>query len=127
MRLGGFRGIITTTFTDRMDVKRYEDIENEDGSTSTVLLEDVFLTGIPCRLSFYYEEQAHDDKLLETRVEMTPKIFYRIEDKLMAGDVVTVTRYDSFGNALGYYEGKLGKPLLFETHTQAQFLVEEFN
>lgn len=125
MRLGDFSGIITTTFTDRMSISRYQDRENSDETTDTILTDAPLYSDIPCRLSFASRENPEDSEVDDTPVKISPKIFCKRDVDIRAGDFITVKRFDDDGNIIASYSGKAGLPSVFITHKEALFIINE--
>lgn len=125
MRLGDFSGIISTMFTDKMSVNRYQDKENPDKTTDTILSDTPIYSDVPCRVSFASRENPDDNELDNTPVKISPKIFCGKDVDIKAGDFVTVKRFDDDGNVTASYSGKIGMPSVFITHKEALFVIEE--
>ena len=75
MKISGFSGIITTMFTDKMDITRYIEVTNSDGTTETALPATPLYTDVRCRISFVSEESPKDGTVDDNPVKTTPKIF----------------------------------------------------
>lgn len=123
MRLGDFAGIITTMFSDKMDITRYVDIEMEDGSTQTALPDTPLHTDVSCRISFSSEENPGDTDIDNTPLKLTPKIFCGLGADLRAGDYVTVRRLDDNNEVIATYSGKVGLPAIYSSHKEALFYI----
>lgn len=123
MKLGKFAGIITTMFSDRVDITRYIDKENEDGSTETALPDTPIYTDVPCRISFSSDENPGDTDIDNTPIKLTPKIFCKLDADLQAGDYVTVRRLDDDGNVIATYSGKVGMPAVHVSHKEVLFYI----
>lgn len=124
MKLSGFAGIIATMFNDKMSIRRYEKIEDTDGTTSTKLSDDAKYTDIPCRISFSSDESPADNEVDNVPIKNVPKIFCKLDVDIQAGDFITVTRYNDEGEIIATYEGKVGLPSVFITHKEALFSIE---
>lgn len=125
MRLGDFSGIITTMFTDKMDITRYIDRTNPDGTTETVMPDYPIYTDVDCRLSFISEESPKDKTVDDNPVKTNPKIFCKTTADVQAGDYITVRRLDDDGNVMVIYSGQIGLPSIYITHKEALFLIKE--
>lgn len=125
MRLGDFSGIITTMFTDKMDINRYVDRPNSDETTETVLPDTPIYTDVECRISFVSEESPKDGTVDDNPVKTNPKIFCKKTADVQAGDFITVRRLDDDGNVMATYSGQLGLPSTYITHKEALFLIKE--
>ena len=123
MRLGDFAGIIATMFSDRMDITRYIDKENADGTTQTALSDTPVYENIPCRISFSSDENPADTDIDNTPVKLTPKIFCGLNVDLQVGDIITVRRINDDGEVIATYSGKVGLPAVFISHKEALFYI----
>lgn len=123
MRLGDFAGIITTMFSDTMDITRYIDKENDDGTTETVLSDTPIYSGVPCRISFSSEENPGDTDIDNTPVKLSPKIFCKVGVDLQTGDYITVKRLNDDGEVIATYSGKVGMPAVYTSHKEALFYI----
>ena len=125
MKLGAFSGIITTMFTDKMDITRYVEQENPDGTTETALPDIPLYTDVSCRISFVSEESPKDASVDDNPVKSTPKIFCKIDADVQAGDYITVHRIGDNGNVMATFSGQIGLPSIYPTHKEALFLIKE--
>lgn len=125
MKLSGFSPIITTMFTDKMDIRRYVDKDNDDGTTDTVMSDSPIYTNVPCRVSFSSEDNPRDNEVDDVPVKNIPKIFCKVDVDIKAGDLITVKRFDDDNNVIATYTGKLGLPSTYITHKEALFSIEE--
>ena len=125
MKLGAFSGIITTMFTDKMDITRYVEQENPDGTTETALPDIPLYTDISCRISFVSEESPKDGAVDDTPVKSIPKVFCKIDADVQAGDYITLRRIGDGGNVVATFSGQIGLPSIYPTHTEALFLIKE--
>lgn len=123
MKLGAFAAIITTMFSDRMDITRYIDKENKDGTTETVLSDTPIYTDIPCRISFSSEENPGDTDIDNTPVKLSPKIFCKVGEDLREGDYITVRRFNDNNEVIATYSGKVGLPAVLISHKEALFSI----
>lgn len=123
MKLGKFAGIITTMFSDAMDITRYINKENADSTTETILPDTPIYTDVSCRISFSSEENPGDTDIDNTPLKLTPKIFCKIDEDLQAGDYVVVRRLDDDGKVIATYSGKVGLPAVYISHKEALFYI----
>lgn len=124
MKLGGFARIIESMFTDKMDISRYSDTEEPDGSTSTKLSETPIYTEVLCRVSFSSDESPKDSQVDDVPVNNIPKLFCKLSTDIKAGDFITVRRYNDNGETIATYSGKVGLPSVFTTHKEALFYID---
>ena len=125
MKLGAFSGIITTMFTDKMDITRYVEQENPDGTTETALPDIPLYTDVSCRISFVSEESPKDGTVDDNPLKNTPKVFCKIDTDVQAGDYITLRRFDDDGNIMATFSGQIGLPSIYPTHKEALFLIKE--
>lgn len=125
MKLSGFSPIITTMLTDKMDIRRYVDKDNDDGTTDTVMSDSPIYTNVPCRVSFSSEDNPRDNDVDDVPVKNIPKIFCKVDADIKAGDLITVKRFDDDSNVIATYTGKLGLSSTYITHKEALFSIEE--
>ena len=124
MKLSGFSPIITTMLTDKMDIRRYVDKNNDDGTTDTVMSDSPIYTNVPCRVSFSSEDNPRDNDVDDVPVKNIPKIFCKVDADIKAGDLITVKRFDDDSNVIATYTGKLGLSSTYITHKEALFSIE---
>lgn len=125
MKLSGFAPIISTMFNDKMDIRRYVDVDNADGTTDTALPDTPIYTNVPCRVSFSSEDNPRDNDIDDTPVKIVPKIFCKVSADIKAGDFIKVSRFNDEGDVIATYAGKLGLPSVYITHKEALFSIEE--
>lgn len=125
MRLSDFSGIISTLFTDKMSINRYQEIKNSDETIDTILPDTPLYAEVPCRLSFASRENPDDNEIDDIPIKISPKIFCKIDVDIKAGDFVTVQRIDDDGNITASYSGKVGLSSVFMTHKEVMFTIEE--
>ena len=123
MKLSGFAAIITTMFSDKMDITRYIDTENGDGTTETKLSDTPIHTDVPCKISFSSDENPADTDIDNTPVKLSPKIFCKVDADLQTGDYITVRRFNDNNEVIATYSGKVGMPAVFITHKEALFSI----
>lgn len=121
MKLSAFTNIIEMTFTDTVNVYRYEPVLNDDRTTDTEL-NPRSISIEPCRLSFATMENPRDTEVDSVPVITTPKLFFKVDSKLITGDYVEVTRLSEEGKTLIVYKGHIGLPAVFVTHREALFV-----
>lgn len=113
--------ILSKLYFDRVDVYRYVDSENEDGTITTRLTETKVIDNAPCRASFRY--QNRDKPLRDTEegypIAMEAKIFCNIDVDIKKGDKLFIRRFDDLGTTqIGTYEGLAGVPFLYHSHKE---------
>ena len=124
MKLSGFAPIIESMFNDKMDINRYIDVANSDGTTDTRLSDAPIYTNVPCRVSFSTYDNPRDNEVDNVPVKNVPKIFCKLNADIKAGDFITVRRYSDNGQVIATYAGKVGLPSVLITHKEALFSIE---
>lgn len=117
MRIAAFENIITSTFTDRMDIYHYQNSTNTSRTVATTLPSTPSKSSVPCRISFIKIESPLPQEVDGTPISTTPKIFCGVNSGIKEGDYVEVRRMKN-GIVIGTYKGVLGMPNLFETHQE---------
>lgn len=125
MRLDDFSGIVTTLFTDKMDIARYIDVSNSDGTTETKMSRSPVYSNVDCRISFISEESPKYGEVDNTPIKTVPKIFCKTITDIRAGDYITVYRRVDGENILTIFSGQVGLPSVYPTHKEALFLIKE--
>lgn len=128
MKFGKFSRLMRAAYTDRMDIYRYSDQTNLDGSIETVLGDTPVYSDVICRLSFSTSargESPADVQVDNNPITTTPKIFCEKDTDVQAGDVIKVSRRDDNGVELAMYGGNAGLPAVYATHQEFLINVDE--
>jgi hypothetical protein len=126
MNYGTIRKILESQFKDRMDVFRYENSKNLDGTTAINVSLVPVLKAVPCKMSFREtkREDASDIQIDENPITYQPKVFCAHDVGLKAGDFITIQIIDETGKVVATYTGNLGMPSIFLTHQEVVFSID---
>lgn len=121
MNLSKYSKYLTNMYNDKLYIKRYIEIENEDGSTDVVLDTDSNLNDIACRVSVIREDE-HDSKSIDINKEnIKYKIFCDPSVEIQKGDVIDIhiIKNDIVVDKL---EGIAGKPIKYDISLEFMLL-----
>ena len=110
-------------YCDKLTIKRYIPMVNEDGTTDEILDDSNEYNDIPCRISSLKEDQRDllnwdvDETFARIKVFLSPSI------KINKGDEVYIQRYLN-GEQVQEYKGHAGDPLVYDI-AQEFILVEK--
>lgn len=105
-------------FEDKMDIFRYKEVEEEDGSTSPILSETAMGTEVPCRISFVTNDNSEPTADDINHLSLQIKIFCAATQDVVKGDKLVVTRFGKDNEVLATYTGKASKPRQYTTHKE---------
>ena len=125
MKLGGFSKILESMFTDKMSIRRYQDVTNDDKTTDIILPDTPLYEGVPCRLSFVSGENPEEKEIDDVPVSNVMKIFCGECVNIRAGDFIKVERFNDDGVVIATYAGKVGLPSKYITHQEVLFFIQE--
>lgn len=119
MKIGRFGKLLTTMYSDKLYIRRYETITNEDYSTSIKLQDLTTIEAIPCRISFATQDLSELTRIDYNNIEMQVKVFCSFNTDIKKGDLVRVERMQDEDNTeIESYEGIAGLPYRFSTHQE---------
>lgn len=118
MQLSKFSNIIKSLFTDRMDIYRYEEQTNSDGTVAMNLSTTPKYTDVPCRISFNTTDNSETTKEDTNPIYLPIKIFCESDMGIIKGDKVVANRINSSGTVIATYKGTANLPLQYETHKE---------
>ena len=125
MKLSGFSPILLTLMRDRMDIYRYTEQVNTDGTTSNILGTVPFAADVRCHLSFSVSDSPKDSAVDETPIRFAPMIFFPTGIELKAGDEIVVRKMQDDGTVLATYKGQVAMPKCYPTHKEVNFFIKE--
>lgn len=115
-------GYIDLLHKDRFSIKRYKEVENDDGTIDVVLKEDPELTDIKCRISKLKEDEDDTKSIDVNNKNNGFKIFCSPSIKVQKGDYIVANKY--INNELVYtVKGYAGKPLVY--HINQEIVLKE--
>lgn len=118
MHLAGLGELFAMLYTDKMNVYRPQETEDDDFTASIDYLPNPTQTNVPCRISFSSDDTGTDSEVDRHPVVYNPKLFCRSDVDLKAGDYVVVKRYTDKGVLARTYEGTLSEPSWYPTHQE---------
>lgn len=118
MDLSSFGSILQGMYTDEMDIYRYAEAENEDGTTSTKLSSAPVYEGIACRISFNSPDEPETTREERNPVYLRIKVFCSVDVDVSKGDRLFVKRLDKDKKVVATYEGTANLPYVFLTHKE---------
>jgi len=125
MRLDSFSPLLTEMMTDEMDVYRHTEVQNSDGTTSTILPTSPLHTQIKCRVSFSSLDNPRESEIDQTPIKVVPKIFCSTLADIKTGDMIVVRRLRHDKSTMVTYRGQIGLPANYLTHKEALFFIKE--
>lgn len=108
-----FRNYVERMYTDKLQVIRYKEVDNEDGTTGEKIDESKELVDIPCRISSLKMDERNQANWDTDEVEARVKIFLSPTVKILKGDEIIADRYLN-GVKVQSYKGYAGDPLIYD-------------
>lgn len=122
MNLSKYSKYLNILHTDTLTIKRYIEVNNDDGTTDVVLSDKEELKDIPCRLSTVKEDE-HNFKSIDINSSSTKfKVFCDTSVDIKKGDSVIVNKLVD-KNIVDTIEGLASKPVYYDIGQE--FLVIE--
>lgn len=118
MKLSGFGSLLQLMYKDKMDVYRYSQYEEEDGSTYIGLSDKPIYSQIPCRVSFVTNDISEPTAEDINHLSLHIKIFCAANTDIKKGDKLVAYRMGDNGEVLETYTGKASKPRQYVTHKE---------
>lgn len=119
MKLSGFSQILEGLYTDKLNISRFVEVINTDGTQGVALSKTPIYTDVPCRISFGSTDNpdgATEDKNPE-RLQL--KLFCKADVDIQKGDTITAIRMSDDGKTeLKTYKGTANLPAQFVTHQE---------
>ena len=104
-------------YTDTLQINRYKDVDNDDGTTGRVLDPSKELMDIPCHISSVKPDERDLDNWEVDEVMARVNIFLSPKTKVYKGDEVIVRRCLN-GKVVQTYRGFAGDPMLYNLAQQ---------
>ena len=119
MKLSGFSQILEGLYTDKLNISRFVDVVNEDGTQGVALSTTPIYENVPCKISFGSMDNpdgATEDKNPE-RLQL--KLFCKANVDIQKGDTITAIRMSDDGvTVLKTYKGIANLPAQYVTHKE---------
>ena len=125
MKLAGIGKLMAMLYDDRMDIYRTIKQDNDDRTVDISYEPEPLYRDVPCRLSFSGDDTATEQEVDHNPVRFNPKLFFKSQEDVRAGDYVVVTRYADDGSAERKYEGTVAQPSWYSTHQEAFMRIDE--
>lgn len=120
MKISGFKSIISSTYTDIMDIYRHVEVMNTDGTSGIQISQMPLYTGIKCRISFENRDASNTISEDTNPINLQIKIFCEPSVDIKKGDKLIVYRNDDNGNIMSSYEGIANLPFVYTTHKEIE-------
>lgn len=121
MKLASFGKLLTSTYTDRLSINRYTEIENVDGTIGMGLPETPVYSDVQCRISFKNSDNPESNKDDSNPIYMQIKIFCNPEVDIKKGDILVAEKIGDDGSVLATYKGIANLPFKYVTHQEVLF------
>ena len=125
MKLAGIGKLMAMLYDDRMDIYRTSKEDNNDRTVDISYEPQPLYRNIECRLSFSSDDTATEQEVDRNPVRFNPKLFFKSNEDVRAGDYVVVTRYTDDGSVARKYEGTVAQPSWYSTHQEAFMRIDE--
>lgn len=122
MRLSKFSKIMSKMYTDKMEVKRHEEVTNDDGTTGIQLLTVSKLDNVPCRISFVTKDYPLTSLEDKNPIRLDVKVFCDVDVDIKKGDLLIIDRLDDNGQTITTYKGISNLPYRFVTHQEIELV-----
>lgn len=121
MKLSSFGKLLTLTYTDKLSINRYTEIENADGTIGMGLPETPLYSDVQCRISFKNSDNPESNKDDTNPIYMQVKIFCNPNVDIKKGDILVAERVGDDGSILATYTGTANLPFRYVTHQEVLF------
>jgi len=121
MKLSSFGKLITSTYTDKLSINRYTEIDNPDGTIGMGIPEEPLYSDVQCRISFKQSDNPESNKEDTNPIYMQVKIFCNSEVDIKKGDILVAQRIGDDGSILETYNGTANLPFKYVTHQEVLF------
>lgn len=117
--LAGFGGFLQEfLYRDSLDIYRYTEVTQGDGTTHLVMPSTPLYSGIACRISIEQPDSSAFTADDLNRPHLNAKLFCSTTVDIRKGDRVIVKRYNPDESVLATYEGNVGLPFKYPTHQE---------
>jgi hypothetical protein len=121
MKLSSFGKLLAPTYTDKLSINRYTEIENADGTIGIGLPETPLYSDVRCRISFGQTDSPESQKDDTNPIYMQVKIFCNPNVDIKKGDILVAERVGDDGSILATYTGTANLPFRYVTHQEVLF------
>lgn len=123
MDLSKYKAYSKMMHTDRFSIKRYIDIEDDDGSTKEAVEPNPILKDIPCRISTIKEDEQNLKQEDANKKLVKLKVFCSTDIEVYKGDLVIAERIIN-GKSVDIIKAIAGKPMKYSIN-QEFILIED--
>lgn len=121
MKLSSFGKLFTSTYTDRLTINRYTEIDNPDGTTGMGIPEEPLYSDVKCRVSFNQSDNPESGKEDSNPIYLQVKIFCSTDVDIQKGDILVANRIGDDGSVIASYKGIANLPFKYVTHQEVLF------
>lgn len=121
MKLSSFGKLLEPMYTDKLSIKRYQEVTNADGTTGIALSATPIYSNVACRISFGQSDNPDSGKDDSNPIYLQIKIFCSPTVDVRKGDILTVNRIGDEGEILKTYNGVANLPFMMVTHQEVLF------
>jgi hypothetical protein len=121
MKLSSFGKLLAPTYTDKLSINRYTEIENADGTIGMGISEEPLYSDVQCRISFKQSDNPESNKDDSNPIYMQMKIFCSPDVDIQKGDILVAYRIGDDGSAIASYKGIANLPFKYVTHQEVLF------
>lgn len=118
IKLAKFGKLLEVTYNDKFTVWRHQDVNNDDGTTSSKLKEVAEIINKACRVSTTRPDQAQSTKDDTNPKYAELKVFTSPSHNVRKGDKLVAIKYQDDGTILTTYRGTCNKPMVYPTHQE---------
>ena len=122
MKLSSFGRLLTPTYTDKLSINRYTEIENADGTIGMGLPETPLYSDVQCRISFKSNDNPESNKDDSNPIYLQVKIFCSPDVDIQKGDILVADRIGDDGSVIASYKGIANLPFKYVTHQEVLFI-----
>ena len=114
-----FSKVLEKTYTDKLNIARFMEVTNTDGTTGSKLSEQPVYTDIPCKISFASSDRSDGATEEKNPENLQLKIFCNPDVDIRKGDTLTAIRLAEDGvTELKQYTGVANLPAQYLTHKE---------
>lgn len=122
MRIASFGSILSSTYTDTMNIYRHISIINDDGTKGIEMPKTPIYADVKCRISFENKDYPQSNMEDANPIRLAIKVFCGPEVNVHKGDKLIIKRLDESGNIMMTYEGIANLPFTYTTHKEIEIV-----
>lgn len=107
------------TFTDKVDIYRFEDSTKPNGAVRTQLPDEPTYSDVDCKVSFSLRsyERFKNDSLDTVPYDKQPKLLFYSNTDIKEGDYIEAKKMQG-DEVIATYKGQCGLPNVLDTHIE---------